>query len=477
MDEAHVYIAIDLKSFYASVECVERGLDPLTTNLVVADPERTEKTICLAVSPSLKAYGIPGRARLFEVVQKVKEVNAGHPKERLTYQIAPPRMALYMDYSTRIYNIYLRYAAPEDIHVYSIDEVFMDVTDYLPTYRMSAHDLCRKILREVLHTTGITATAGIGTNLYLCKIAMDIEAKHIPPDRDGVRIAELDEMSYRRNLWGHRPLTDFWRVGAGTVRRLEALGMHTMGDIARCSLGKSGDFYNEELLYKTFGVQAELLIDHAWGWEPCTIADVKGYRPQVCSLSSGQVLHRAYESAEALLVLREMADALALELVSKALVTDQIVLTVGYDIDNLKQGSSYQGVVKIDCYGRRVPQHAHGSFNLGCFSSSSKLLVQAAADLYERITDSNLLVRRLTLAANHVLPAQAAAKKQEQELSLFNFGNEAVQQAAWQRENRLQQAQLEIKRRFGKNSVLKGMSLLDGATAKERNEQIGGHKA
>ena len=487
------YISIDLKSFYASVECRERGLDPLDTNLVVADERRTDKTICLAVTPSLKSYGIPGRGRLFEVKQRVQQINAARrfaapgrqlcgsscsyaqlqsePQLALDFIIAPPRMAYYMEYSTRIYEIYLRYVAPEDIIVYSVDEVFMDVTQYFELYGLSARELAMRIILDVLRETGITATAGIGTNLFLAKVAMDVRAKHIAADANGVRIAELDEQSYRRELWQHRPLTDFWRVGRGYASKLEARGIYTMGDIARCSV------YNEELLYRLFGKNAELLIDHAWGWEPCTIADVKGYRPQVCSLSSGQVLHRAYESAEALLVLREMADALALELVSKALVTDQIVLTVGYDIDNLKQGSSYQGVVKIDCYGRRVPQHAHGSFNLGCFSSSSKLLVQAAADLYERITDSNLLVRRLTLAANHVLPAQAAAKKQEQELSLFNFGNEAVQQATWQRENRLQQAQLEIKRRFGKNSVLKGMSLLDGATAKERNEQIGGHKA
>ena len=504
MAAPRTYLAIDLKSFYASVECVDRHLDPLTTNLVVADASRTEKTICLAVSPSLKAYKIPGRARLFEAVQRVREVNAqrlqtairqkkavrgedgryhfastsfdanalnADPALGLSYIVAPPRMQRYLDVSTQIYKTYLKYVSPADIYPYSIDEVFIDVTGYLPYYHMSAHELAMTMVREVLYNTGITATAGIGTNLYLAKLAMDIVAKHIPADKDGVRIAELDEQSFRRELWQHRPLTDFWRVGRGYASKLEARGIYTMGDIARCSV------YNEELLYRLFGKNAELLIDHAWGWEPCTIADVKGYRPQVCSLSSGQVLHRAYKSSEALLVLREMADALALELVSKALVTDQIVLTVGYDIDNLKQGSSYRGVVKIDRYGRRVPQHAHGSCNLGCFSSSSKLLVQAVADLYERITDSNLLVRRLTLAANHVLPAQAAAKKQEREPSLFEFGNEAVQQAAGQRENRLQQAQLEIKRRFGKNAVLKGMSLLDGATAKERNEQIGGHKA
>ena len=357
MDEAHVYIAIDLKSFYASVECVERGLDPLTTNLVVADPERTEKTICLAVSPSLKAYGIPGRARLFEVVQKVKEVNAGHPKERLTYQIAPPRMALYMDYSTRIYNIYLRYAAPEDIHVYSIDEVFMDVTHYLGTYHMTARELAAKMIQDVFAETGITATAGIGTNLYLCKVALDIVAKHVKPDRNGVRIAKLDEMSYRRLLWNYRPLTDFWRVGRGYQKKLEENGLYTMGDIARCSLGGEREFHNEELLYRLFGINAELLIDHAWGWEPVTMEQIKAYRPQVNSISSGQVLHCPYDAKGARLVVQEMADALALDLVERHLVTDQLVLTVGYDIENITNpalNADYHGEIVADRYGRSM---------------------------------------------------------------------------------------------------------------------------
>ena len=385
MDEAHVYIAIDLKSFYASVECVERGLDPLTTNLVVADPERTEKTICLAVSPSLKAYGIPGRARLFEVVQKVKEVNAGHPKERLTYQIAPPRMALYMDYSTRIYNLYLRYVAPEDIHVYSIDEVFMDVTHYLGTYHMTARELAAKMIQDVFAETGITATAGIGTNLYLCKVALDIVAKHVKPDRNGVRIAKLDEMSYRRLLWNYRPLTDFWRVGRGYQKKLEENGLYTMGDIARCSLGGAREFHNEELLYRLFGINAELLIDHAWGWEPVTMEQIKAYRPQVNSISSGQVLHCPYDAKGARLVVQEMADALALDLVERRLVTDQLVLTVGYDIENITNPAlyaDYRGEIVADRYGRKIPKHAHGTVNLKTRTSSSRKIMEAVMGLY-----------------------------------------------------------------------------------------------
>ena len=503
------YLAIDLKSFYASVECMERGLDPMTANLVVADPTRTEKTICLAVSPALKAYGIPGRARLFEVVEAVRKINAarraaapGHaftgkscsapelaanPALELDYVVAPPHMAHYMRYSAGIYNIYLHYVAPEDIHVYSIDEVFMDVTDYLPTYRMSAHDLCRKILREVLHTTGITATAGIGTNLYLCKIAMDIEAKHIPPDRDGVRIAELDEMSYRRNLWGHRPLTDFWRVGAGTVRRLEALGMHTMGDIARCSLGKSGDFYNEELLYKTFGVQAELLIDHAWGWEPCTIADIRAYRPDSNSISSGQVLHCPYEAEKARLVIREMTDLLVLDLVDKGLVTDQMVLTVGYDIENLTdpaRRAKYRGRVETDPYGRQVPKQAHGSINLDGYTSSTRRIMRAVTELFDRIVDKNLLIRRMYVVANRVLREADAPKKRDDAVQLDFFTDYAAEaekqkaeDEALARERRIQNATLAIKKKYGKNALFKGMNLEEGATAKERNAQIGGHKA
>ena len=493
------YLAIDLKSFYASVECMERGLDPMTANLVVADPARTEKTICLAVSPALKAYGIPGRARLFEVVEAVRKINAarraaapGHaftgkscsapelaanPALELDYIVAPPRMAHYMRYSAGIYNIYLHYAAPEDIHVYSIDEVFMDVTDYLPTYRMSAHDLCRKILREVLHTTGITATAGIGTNLYLCKIAMDIEAKHIPPDGDGVRIAELDEMSYRRKLWGHRPLTDFWRVGAGTARRLEALGLHTMGDIARCSLGKSGDFYNEELLYKTFGVQAELLIDHAWGWESCTMADIKAYRPETNSISSGQVLQQPYDFEKAKLVTREMTDALVLDLVDKGLLTDQIVLTVGYDIENLTdpaRAEAYHGEVTTDGYGRKIPKHGHGSANLGRPTASTSRIVEAMMELFDRVADRALLVRRLNVTACHVIP-ESELPPEEGQLSLFDEGQQDTE--ALEREKRRQRAILTIQKKYGKNALLKGMNLEEGATARDRNGQIGGHKA
>ena len=502
------YLAIDLKSFYASVECMERGLDPMTANLVVADPTRTEKTICLAVSPALKAYGIPGRARLFEVVEAVRKINAarraaapGHaftgkscsapelaanPALELDYVVAPPHMAHYMRYSAGIYNIYLHYVAPEDIHVYSIDEVFMDVTDYLPMYRMSAHDLCRKILREVLHTTGITATAGIGTNLYLCKIAMDIEAKHIPPDRDGVRIAELDEMSYRRNLWGHRPLTDFWRVGAGTVRRLEALGMHTMGDIARCSLGKSGNFYNEELLYKTFGVQAELLIDHAWGWEPCTIEAIKKLPPSLKSISSGQVLTCPYPADKARLVLREMADLLVLDLVDKRLVTDQIVLTVGYDIENLTDPARrrrYHGKTEVDRYGRTLPRQAHGSINLDGYTASTHQIMEAASALFDRIVDPELLIRRMYLVANRVLFENDAPRRNDcEQLDLFtDYAAEEEkrrkEEEALARERKLQQAALAIKKKFGKNALLKGMNLEEGATARDRNSQIGGHKA
>ena len=498
------YLAIDLKSFYASVECMERGLDPMTTNLVVADPNRTEKTICLAVSPALKAHGIPGRARLFEVVEKVREVNArrrsaapGHtfagksfhapelaenPALELDYIVAPPRMAHYMRYSAGVYNIYLHYVAPEDIHVYSIDEVFMDVTDYLPTYRMTAHELCRKILCDVMHATGITATAGIGTNLYLCKIAMDIEAKHIPPDSDGVRIAELDEMGYRRKLWGHRPLTDFWRVGAGTARRLEALGLHTMGDVARCSLGGSGDFYNEELLYKTFGIQAELLIDHAWGWEPCTIADIRAYRPESNSISSGQVLQEPYDWHKTKLIVREMTDLLVLDLVKKRLCTDQLTLTIGYDIENLAdpgRAAAYRGETHADRYGRLVPKHGHGTANLGAYSSSTREITDAVMALYDRITDRNLLARRVTITANRILPEDKLPRAAEsgEQLDLFSAASAPAAEKDRERERRRQEAILAIQRRYGNNAILKGMNLEEGATTRERNKQIGGHRA
>ena len=431
-----IYIAIDLKSFYASVECVERGLDPLTTNLVVADASRTEKTICLAVSPSLKAYGIPGRARLFEVVQKVKEVNAARlrkasgrsfsgasfsdtelkssPSLSLDYIVAPPRMAYYIEYSTRIYNIYLKYIAPEDIHVYSIDEVFLDATDYLNTYNLSARELATKMILDVLKTTGVTATAGIGTNLYLSKIAMDIQAKHIPADNNGMRIAELDEMSYRRLLWSHRPLTDFWRVGKGYAKKLEEQGLFTMGDIARCSLGKPTDYYNENLLYKLFGINAELLIDHAWGWEPCTIADIKAYKPSTNSIGIGAgAALQPIPFDKAKLIVREMTDLLVLDLVDKRLVTDQLVLMVGYDIENLtnpKIKKSYHGEITTDHYGRSVPKSAHGSVNLGRQTSSTKLILDAVTELYERIVDKNLLVRRVNITANHVVDEATHSK-------------------------------------------------------------------
>lgn len=506
--ENHVYIAIDLKSFYASVECAERGLDPLTTNLVVADASRTEKTICLAVSPSLKECGIPGRARLFEVMQKVKEVNAlrrqkapgntfvgascddtqlkASPELSVSYLTAPPRMALYMEYSTRIYHIYLKYIAPEDIHVYSIDEVFMDVTHYLSTYRMSARELAKVMMQEVFQSTGVTATAGIGTNLYLCKVALDIVAKHVTPDEDGVRIAQLDEMDYRRLLWNHRPITDFWRVGRGYARKLEENGIFTMGEVARCSAGKPTDYYNEELLYQLFGVNAELLIDHAWGWEPCTIADVKAYKPDNSSIGSGQVLQCPYSFEKAKLIVREMTDLLVLDLVDKGLVTDQMVLTVGYDIENLADPQirkRYKGPVTTDHYGRKVPKHAHGSVNLERHTSSTKQILEAVTGLYERIVDKHLLVRRVTVAANHVMEEGKVTKESGfEQLDLFT-DYEAVQkqkqeeEADLLRERKLQMAMLDIKKKYGKNAILRGMNLEDGAMTLERNRQIGGHKA
>ena len=493
------YIAIDLKSFYASVECVDRGLDPLDTNLVVADPTRTEKTICLAVSPSLKSYGIPGRARLFEAIQKVREVNAqrkykapGHsfshesyfhselikdPSTELTFITAPPRMAHYMEVSTRIYNVYLKYIAPEDIHVYSIDEVFIDATDYLKTYGLTPRELAMKMVLDVLETTGITATAGIGTNLYLCKIAMDIYAKHCEPDKNGVRIAELDEMSYRRILWDHRPLTDFWRVGRGISKKLEEHGMYTMGDVARCSVGRESDYYNEDLLYKLFGVNAELLIDHAWGWEPTEISDIKSYRPESSSLSSGQVLQEPYEFSKAKLVLKEMADLLSLELVSKRIVTDQIVLTVGYDIESLKK--SYSGAVETDRYGRKIPKTAHSSENIGRYTSSTKLICETAMKLFDRIVDKELLVRRMYIVANHIITENDAEKEREYvQLNLFSdTGKQEAEENELKKEKDMQKAILKIKSKYGKNSIIKGMNLKEGATALERNRQIGGHKA
>ena len=489
------YLCIDLKSFFASVECVERGLNPLTTNLVVADKERTEKTICLAVTPSLKTYGIPGRARLFEVVQKVREVNNqrrlnapnrtfmdksfnaeelnGNPGLELDYIVAPPRMAYYMEYSTRIYNVYLKYIAPEDIHVYSIDEVFIDITHYLATYKLSAHDFARKLIQDVLNTTGITATAGIGTNMYLAKIAMDIEAKHIPADKDGVRIAELDEMSYREKLWSHRPLTDFWRVGKGYANKLERYGMRTMGDVARCSL------YDEDLLYRLFGVNAELLIDHAWGWEPCTIKEIKAYKPSTNSLSSGQVLKTPYYFDKAKLVTREMMELLVLDLVEKALVTNQVVLTIGYDIDNLTDDNiQYKGDITTDFYGRQVPKHAHGTANIDRYTASSKLIVDATMELFDRIVDKSLLVRRINIAVCKLQKEKDVNENQVEQLDLFtDYEKKNAQEESLKKEKRMQEAVLSIKKKYGKNAILKGMNLEEGATAKERNSQIGGHKA
>lgn len=498
--DGRIYIAIDLKSFYASVECIDRGLDPLTTNLVVADKSRTEKTICLAVSPSLKAYGIPGRARLFEVVQKVREVNRQRqrnaPHGKLTgkscfapelkadktlavdYLVAPPRMAYYMEMSTRIYQVYLKYVAPEDMHVYSIDEVFIDATDYIKTRKCTAKEFAKTIMQDVLQTTGITATAGIGTNLYLCKIAMDVGAKKIAADADGARIAELDEMTYRRTLWDHTPLTDFWRVGKGYAEKLASVGIYTMGDIARCSLGKITDYYNEDLLYKLFGVNAELLIDHAWGWEPCTIADIKAYKPEAKSIGSGQVLQEPYPFEKARLVADEMADALALDLVSKNLVTDQIVMTIGYDIAN----KDYKGEITVDRYGRKIPKHAHGTQNLKMQTSSEKLIRTATLELFDRIVDKDLLVRRLYITAGKVVDESEKKEPVPEQMDLFtDYAEEerkrAEEKERLEKERKRQQAVLDIKNKYGKNAILKGMNLEEGATAKSRNGQIGGHKA
>ena len=501
-DSSRIYIAIDLKSFYASVECVDRHLDPLQTNLVVADTSRTEKTICLAVSPSLKACGIPGRPRLFEVVQKVREINglrlrnapgrrfrgasvhsmqlSADPSLELAYIKARPRMARYLDVSAQVYRVYLRYVAPEDVHIYSVDEVFIDATQYVRLYRTDARSLAMRMIQDVLKTTGITATGGIGPNLYLAKIAMDIVAKHIPADKDGVRIAELDEASYRRQLWSHRPLTDFWRLGAGYARRLESCGMYTMGDVARMS------HCNEELLYRLFGINAELLIDHAWGWEPCTIAAIKAYRPQSNSLSSGQVLQDPYESAQARLVVREMTDLLALDLVEKRLLADQLVLAIGYDVENLSDPArrqNFHGQVHIDHYGRAVPQSAHGSINLKRMTSSSRMMTEAAMELFDQIVNPQLLVRRINVTANHVIPEESLKEcRQPRQLELFGPAPEesarnAAEDESLAREKRQQQALIAIKRKLGKNAILKGMNLDEGATARQRNQQIGGHRA
>ena len=501
-DEQRTYIAIDLKSFYASVECVERGLNAVTTNLVVADRSRTEKTICLAVSPALKSYGIPGRARLFEVIQKVKEVNIerkrkllnpvfkgssydaielkNKPDYELDFIAAPPRMALYMKYSTNIYNIYLKYFSSEDIVVYSVDEIFCDVTNYLKYYNMSARELVTKVIQDVYNTTGITATAGIGTNLYLCKIAIDIWAKHVEPDEYGVRIAELDEASYRKNLWSHRPITDFWRVGRGYAKRLESHGIYTMGDVAKTSVT------NEDLLYNLFGINAELLIDHSWGWEPVTIEDIKAYRPSTNSISSGQVLHCPYDSEKARLIVKEMTELLTLDMVSKNVVTNQMVLTVGYDVDNLTNPSIrdiYKGEITIDRYGRKVPKHAHGTANLDHKTSSTKIIIEAVMELYDRIIDDRLLVRRINITANNVTSASDVQdKKNFEQMNIFtNYQEEDNKKKAKEEkeeaERNIQKAMLGIKLKYGKNAIIKGMNLQEGGTTIQRNNQVGGHRA
>lgn len=489
------YIAIDLKSFYASVECVERGLDPLTTNLVVADESRTEKTICLAVSPSLKSYGISGRARLFEAVEQVRQVNnqrrykapnrqfegksfdylelKKNPALEVDFIRAKPQMLHYEKVSASIYEIYLKYVAAEDIHVYSVDEVFIDATNYLKSYNMTAHELAMTMIRDVLNTTGITATAGIGTNMYLCKIAMDIVAKHMPADKDGVRIAELDEMSYREKLWAHKPITDFWRVGRGIARRLEQLGIYTMGDVARCSIN------NEEVLYKEFGINAELLIDHAWGWEPCTIAEIKAYKPENKSISSGQVLQSPYPFEKAKLIVREMTELLVLDLVEKHLVTDQVVLTISYDIEN----KNYKGEKETDRYGRTVPKQAHGSQNIGKFTSSTKLIVDAAMELFDRIVNPDLTVRRMYVVANHTIDENDIPNEvQAEQLDFFtDFAakqkEDEAEKERLEKERSIQHTMINLKNKFGKNAIFKGMNLEEGATTLERNQQIGGHKA
>ena len=497
------YIAIDLKSFYASVECVDRGLDPLTTNLVVADVSRTEKTICLAVSPSMKAYGIGGRARLFEVVQRVREVNyqrqreapthrltgksvfdkelKAHPDWAVDYIAAPPRMGHYIEVSKKVYSVYQKYIAPEDIHVYSIDEVFMDVTNYLATYKMTAHQLTMTMIRDVLQQTGITATAGIGTNMYLCKVAMDIVAKKMPADSDGVRIAELDEMTYRRELWDYTPITKFWRVGRGIASKLAVYGIDTMGKLSRLSE------QNEELLYRMFGVNAELLIDHAWGWEPCTIADVKAYRPETNSFSSGQVLQEPYDFEKARVVIKEMAEGMALDLVRKRMVTDQLVLTVGYDAENLTRPdirAKYDGEITTNYYGKAVPKHAHGTHNFDKPTSSSRQLMDAAATLFGRLVNPDLLIRRMNLTVNRVVSESVLNNQNKQPVQLDLFTDyEALEkerqeeQARMEKERRMQEVQLKIKQKYGKNAILRGLNFSEGATAKDRNAQIGGHKA
>jgi len=489
----NIYIAIDLKSFYASVECIERGLDPIATNLVVADSSRTEKTICLAVTPALKSHGIPGRARLFEVIQKVREINTErkrrapghifkdkssndielkkHSELELDFIIAPPRMARYMEYSSRIYNIYLKYFAPEDIFAYSIDEVFCDVTHYLKTYNMSPRELVTKVIQDVYETTGITATAGIGTNLYLCKVALDIGAKQVKPDKNGVRIAELDEMRYRKLLWNHTPITDFWRVGKGYAKKLEKYRIYTMGDVARTSI------QNEELLYKLFGINAELLIDHSWGWECATIESVKAYKPLTNSISSGQVLHCPYNYENTKLIVKEMTELLTLDLVRKRLVTNQIVLNIEYDIENLTNPEiKYSGEIDIDRYGRKIPKHAHGTINIDHKTSSTKIIMEAVMELYQRVMDKNLLVRKINITANNVVNEVDIEKEEYEQIDLFvNYEELNKKKKKEQAEREIQRAMIGIKEKYGKNAIIKGMNLQEGGTTIQRNSQIGGH--
>ena len=508
------YVAIDAKSFYASVECVERHLNPLTTNLVVADESRTEKTICLAVSPSLKAHGIPGRARLFEVIQRVKAVNqerlnAGirsgaiwrdpetrkyqfsassfdaeaiekDPTLEISYIVAPPRMRLYEEYSSRIYATYLKYVSSEDIIVYSIDEVFIDVTDYLRTYGMTAHELTMTMVRDVLYNTGITATAGIGTNLFLAKIAMDIEAKKSKPDKDGVRIAALDEMTFREKLWTHRPLTDFWRIGKGISQKLEAMQLFTLGDVARASLNP----YCEGRLYKTFGVNAELIIDHAWGWEPVTVEDIRQYRPSTSSISSGQVLQCPYDFEKGRLIVREMTELLVLDLVRKHVVTKQIVLDIGYDRESLEgeRGRKYTGSVVMDPYGRKIPKAAHGTGNMDGYTSSTHVIMSAVLDVYDRVVHKDLLIRRVNVTACNLVSETEIPEEQPEQLDMFTDyealeQEKKARQLAEEKERRLQNVTLAIQDKFGKNAMLKGMNLMEGGTTIARNGQIGGHKA
>ena len=508
------YVAIDAKSFYASVECVERHLNPLTTNLVVADESRTEKTICLAVSPSLKAHGIPGRARLFEVIQRMKQVNrerlnAGirsgairrdpetrkyqfsassfdaeaiekDPALEISYIVAPPRMRLYEEYSSRIYATYLKYVSSEDIIVYSIDEVFIDVTDYLRTYGMTAHELTMTMVRDVLYNTGVTATAGIGTNLFLAKIAMDIEAKKSKPDKDGVRIAALDEMTFREKLWTHRPLTDFWRIGKGISQKLEAMQLFTLGDVARASLNP----YCEDRLYKTFGVNAELIIDHAWGWEPVTVEDIRQYRPSTSSISSGQVLQCPYDFEKGRLIVREMTELLVLDLVRKHVVTKQIVLDIGYDRESLEgeRGRKYTGSVVMDPYGRKIPKAAHGTGNMDGYTSSTHVIMSAVLDVYDRVVHKDLLIRRVNVTACNLVSETEIPEEQPEQLDMFTDyealeQEKKARQLAEEKERRLQNVTLAIQDKFGKNAMLKGMNLMEGGTTIARNGQIGGHKA